>query len=323
MPRRLSPPARTGVGNAVRRRMLLVVNPHATAVDPASRRTVLATLARGYDVDAVDTEAPGHAGVLAREAAEAGEHDVLVCLGGDGTVNEVVNGLAGSTLPIASLPGGSASVFAKMLGLPGDLPRAAERLVELADAFAPRIVDLASVNGRFFVFSSGVGLDATVVRRVDANPRWKHRFGPWYFAWAGVSEFVKHYVRDPPRLDVHVDGQVLHGVTALVQNGDPYTYFRGLPLHVAEGVALDDGTLAGVVLRSSSPTVMPTVMFRILSARARMADHRQVDGFGGVTEVVVRSADGRPLPVQVDGDFLGLLHEARYGISPSALAVLA
>ena len=100
-------------------------------------------------------------------------------------------------------------------------------------------------------------------------------------------------------------GAAIPGVTVLVQKGEPYTYFRKLPIHAAHGATLTDPTLAGVVLRSTRPTVMPGVMYRLFSERAQLERHRQVDGFAGAHEVVVRSVDGRPVPLHVDGDYIG------------------
>src|SRR5207245_6125874 len=121
-------------------------------------------------VDAIDTERRDHATDLCREAAREG-YDVVVAFGGDGTVNEAANGLAGSETPLTCLPGGSTNVYCRILGIPTDVVDATEHLLGLADAWRPREVDLGTVNGRHFVFAAGVGLDASVVERVDAHPK--------------------------------------------------------------------------------------------------------------------------------------------------------
>src|SRR5450755_3901825 len=159
---------------AKRRRMLIIVNPYATTVSDRLRHLVVYALQGRYEVDAVDTEARGHAIELCREAAHEG-YDVVVAFGGDGTVNEAANGLLGSPTPLCALPGGSANVFAKMLGIPGDPVDATEHLLAMADDWQPRRVDLGLVNGRYFTFASGLGLDASVVQRVDSNPHLKAR----------------------------------------------------------------------------------------------------------------------------------------------------
>ena len=306
-----------------RKRMLVIVNPHATTVSERLRHLVVYALQGRFDVDAVDTEARDHATALCREAATEG-YDVVVAFGGDGTVNEAANGLRGSTTPLTCLPGGSTNVYARMLGIPNDIVDATEHLLRLADDWRPRTVVMAVVNERRFLFSSGLGLDASVVARVDSHPRLKARFGPYYFAYAGVTEFLGKYVRRAPQVTLAADdGPPLPGVTVLVQKGDPYTYFRRIPIRAAEPTALDAPTLSGIVLRTARPTVMPGVLWRLFSARATLGRHRQVDGFAGARRIVVRSVDGRPVPLQVDGDFIGAVTEAVYGLDPAPLHVVA
>jgi len=275
-----------------------------------------------FDVDAVDTEAKGHATVLCREAAHEG-YDVVVAFGGDGTVNEAANGLLGSSTPLCCLPGGSANVFGKMLGIPGDVVDATEHLLAMADDWHPREVDLGVVNGRCFTFSSGLGIDASVVERVDANPRIKARLGPYYFTWVAVTTFARRYLVHPPRLLVDADGRVLEGVTAIIQNGSPFTYFQNRPIEVADGAALDSGTLAAGVLHRATPLAMPSIAWRAFSRRARVTGHRHVTSLPQLEELTVRSADGRALPLQLDGDYLGEVEEARYSIMPRALTVVS
>ncbi|HUB36783.1 MAG TPA: acylglycerol kinase family protein, partial [Solirubrobacteraceae bacterium] len=126
---------------AVKRRMLIIVNPYASTVSDRLRNLVVYALQGHYEVDAVDTEARGHATVLCRQAALEG-YDVVVAFGGDGTVNEAANGLLGSATPLSCLPGGSANVFGKMLGIPGELVDATEHLLALAEDWRTRKVDL-------------------------------------------------------------------------------------------------------------------------------------------------------------------------------------
>jgi diacylglycerol kinase family enzyme len=307
---------------AQKRRMLIIVNPYATTVSDRLRHLVVYALQGRFEVDAVDTEDRGHATEICREAAHEG-YDVVVAFGGDGTVNEAANGLLGSSTPLCCLPGGSANVFAKMLGIPGDLVDATEHLLAMADDWRPRRVDLGVVNGRCFTFASGLGLDASVVERVDANPRMKARFGAYFFTWVAVTTFLRRYLVKPPRLRVDAAGQTLEGVTAIVQNGSPFTYFQNRPIEIAEGASLHSGKLAGGVLHRATLVSMPFIAWRALSRRARFVRHRQVTGLADMSELTVRTADGRPLPLQVDGDYLGEVEEARYSIMPDALYVVS
>ncbi|HYB24225.1 MAG TPA: diacylglycerol kinase family protein [Solirubrobacteraceae bacterium] len=320
-PFRFASPASSSEGET-RRRMLIIVNPYATTVSDRLRHLVVYALQGRFEVDAVDTEARGHATELCREAAHEG-YDVVVAFGGDGTVNEAANGLLGSPTPLCCLPGGSANVFGKMLGIPGDVVDATEHLLAMADDWRVRPVDLGVVNGRCFTFASGLGLDASVVERVDANPRMKARFGPYFFTWVAVRTFLGRYVLGAPQLELQAAGERLTGVTAIVQNGSPFTYFKDRPIDIVDGARLDSGTLAGGVLHRARPLSMPFIAWRAFSTHARVAGHRQVTGLRDLGELVVRSADGHPLPLQVDGDYLGEVSEARYSILPRALNVVS
>lgn len=320
---------------AVKRRMLIIVNPYATTVSDRLRHLVVYALQGRFEVDAVDTEARGHATELCREAAHEG-YDVVVAFGGDGTVNEAANGLLGSPTPLTCLPGGSANVFAKMLGIPGELVDATEHLLALADDWRPRRVDLGVVSAdgpnndqpiadrRCFTFASGLGVDASVVERVDANPRLKARLGAYYFTWVALRTFARRYLVKPPRMEVALtNGETLAGVTTIVQNGSPFTYFQNRPIEIADGTTLDSGSLCGCVLHRATPLSMPSIGLRAFSGGARVTRHRQVTGMSDLTELTVRSSDERLLPLQVDGDYLGEASEARYSIIPRALNVVA
>lgn len=304
------------------KRMLVIANPYATTMSERLTHVVHHALGGRFDVEAVDTQRRGHATSLSRDAAAEG-YDVVVAFGGDGTVNEVANGLVGSETPLAVLPGGATNVYCRMLGVPNDVVDATEHLLALADDFKPRAVDVGKVNGRTFTFSAGVGLDASVVRLVDSHPRLKARLGPWYFAQAGVSTFLRHYLIRPPRLEVSTpDGRTLVGVSAFVQNAAPYTFFRKRPVHLAPDAGLGSGDVAGVVLAGATPLDIPTVIWRALSGKAQIARHPKVDAFR-VREARVVSTDERLLPVQVDGDYIGDHAEVELSVVARGLRVLA
>jgi diacylglycerol kinase family enzyme len=331
--------------SAPSRRMLIIVNPYATTVSDRLKNLVVYALRGRYEVDAIDTNARDHATELSREAAREG-YDVVVAFGGDGTVNEAANGLAGSDTPLCCLPGGRANVYCRMLGIPTDVVDATEHLLLMADDWRPRRVDLGTANERVFLFSAGAGLDASVVERVDAHPRLKARFGEWYYTVTGVQTFTRRYLVHPPRLEALLgssaapdggalvgssaapDGgasgeETIAGVTVIIQNATPYTFFGDRPVEMGEGASLNSGDLAGIVLDRARPLDVPTIIARSLSRHWRVSRHRHVHPFSGVRRLTVRSQDERPLPIQVDGDYIGEAAEVVFGVRPNGIAVVS
>jgi diacylglycerol kinase family enzyme len=306
-----------------KRRMLVIVNPYATTVSDRLRNLVVYALQSRYAVEAIDTEKKDHATQITREAAQEG-YDVVVAFGGDGTVNEAANGLAGSDTPLTALPGGSANVWCRTLGIPNDVVDATEHLLRMADDFQPRRVDLGRVNERCFVFASGVGLDASVVERVDAHPYRKARFGAWYYSAAAVAIFNRRYLVNPPVVRVRSGERTLTGVTVIVQNSDPFTFFRTRPIRVIEPAGLETGSLSVAVLERATVWELPTLIPRLLSSRARtVMSHRQVEPLGQLQELTVESIDERPFPVQVDGDFIGEFDAVEYRALPGGLVAVS
>jgi diacylglycerol kinase family enzyme len=311
-----------------KKRMLIVVNPYATTVSDRLKNLVVYALQGRYEVEAVLTEAQNHATEIGHEARD-GNYDIVVAFGGDGTLNEIANGLAGTEIPVTVLPGGSTNVVARTLGIPNDVVDATEHLLGIADRFEPRKIDLGIASGRKFVFSCGSGLDATAAMRVDMRPKLKARAGPYFYTWVAVSSFYREYLRNPVRMRLEVGDRAVAGVTVLAQNSDPFTYFGRRPVRVCEGIEIDDGTLSIAVLRRAAQRDMGTIISRVLAERLQASRHRQIDHFDDVTEARVESisqdAAGEPraFPVQVDGDFIGTHTELELGIDPGALTVVA
>ncbi|HET6505142.1 MAG TPA: diacylglycerol kinase family protein [Baekduia sp.] len=303
------------------RRMLVIVNPYATTVSDRLKNLVVYALRGSYQVDAIDTERREHATDLCREAAREG-YDVVVAFGGDGTVNEAANGLAGSGTALTCLPGGRTNVYCRILGIPVDVVDATEHLLRLADDWRPRPVDLGLAGSRYFTFSAGVGLDASVVQKVDAHPRLKARLGEYYYAWVATRTLNGRYLRRPPHLEAELGDERVQGVTALIQNANPYTYFGSRPIEAQTGATLESGDLAGVIMKRALPVDIPGVTFRALSRRFAVSRHRQMHSFTGLSALRVHSTDGRPLPVQVDGDYIGEMAEIEFSVRRHGLLVV-
>ena len=320
---------RPGSRRSNKKRMLIIVNPYATTVSDRLKNLVVAALEGRYEVETIATEAQNHATEIGREVRDHG-YDVVVAFGGDGTLNEVVNGLAGTDVPVSVLPGGSTNVVCRTLGIPNDVVDATEHLLALVDDWKPRRIDLGKANDRHFVFSCGAGIDATVVKRVDAHPRLKSAAGPYYFTWAAVSAFYRSYLVNPVRLKMETgEGGSAEGVTALAQNSDPFTYFASRPVRVCEGVEIGDGTLAIGVLERAAQRDMPTLISRLFSEKRPAARHRRIEHFAGVSIATVESISAtkngiaRPFPVQVDGDYIGEKTHLELRAEPGALTIVA
>jgi diacylglycerol kinase family enzyme len=308
-----------------RTRMLLIVNPMATTVSSRLRNLIVHALRGRYEVEAAETEGPNHATELGRQAV-ADEFDLVVAFGGDGTVNEAANGLAGSKVALSVLPGGCTNVVCRMLCIPTDVIDATEHLLGLADELEPRSIDLGSVNGRYFVSSGGVGLDAETTRWVDDHAPLKRRAGPFFFSAAGALSYGR-YLRRPARIAVEAGGRRVEGASAVVQNSDPYTFFNSRPIRLCEGEALASGTFALVVLRSVRRRDVPGLTYRLLSARP-ITGHRQIESFPSLQTARVTALDHGPqalddFPIQVDGDYIGHFTEAEFRMHPDALRVVA
>ena len=173
---------------------MFLVNPAASSVTPRTRVVIQKALASDHEVVLAETIRRDHATRIAREAAE--DHfDIVVVLGGDGTLNEAANGLINTDTALAVLPGGSTNVFARTLGLPDDPVEATGILLETVDNHAPQQIGLGCVNGRYFLFHAGMGFDAAVVAEVEKRGRLKRYASHALFVYAAIDTWLRHYDR--------------------------------------------------------------------------------------------------------------------------------
>ena len=288
-------------------RAVLIVNPYASRVSDDLVDRVAATLG---DVDVRRTEQAGHATELAREAD--GEVEAIYVFSGDGGFNEALNGVTGGT-PVGFVPGGGASVLPRALGLPRDPVAAARRLL----AGRTRRISLGRVNDRRFGFSAGVGLDAELVRRVDARGRTRERgrAGNVAFALEGLGLLAGSRFRLEPVLEVRGHGRAAF---ALAANCDPYTYAGRVPLHVAP-LARFEGGLDLVGARALRPTSLPRFLTYVVrgSGQERARDVLYVPDVDRAQVVC-----DRPLPLQADGEDLGDVIEVLLEAERDAVSVL-
>ena len=283
-------------------RITLLVNPHASRVTPEVAERVERVLGA---TTTVFTERRGHAAELARDA----ETDAVVVFSGDGGFNEALNGLRPG-VSIGFVPGGGTSVLPRALGLPRD-PVAAARAVA---AGRTRRISLGRANGRRFAFAAGVGLDAELIRRVDAlgrRPDGK-RPGDAAFAWTAVKTLAEHRVRFDPALEVAGHGRAAF---ALVANADPYTYVGRLPLRLPRGASFEGG-LDLLAPRSFRARDLPGALRYLATGRTRLSLLHLHD------QDRLELLCDAPLPVQLDGEDVGDVAEVIIEAERDAVTVL-
>src|SRR5919106_484658 len=260
-------------------RLLLLVNESASSVTPRSRVVLQRALWAAHDVTLAETSRRGHATRLAQGAAADGV-DVVVVLGGDGTLNEAANGLARTACALAPLPGGSTNVFARTIGLPNDPIEATGGSLDALARRSIRRVGLGSVNDRYFLFHTGVGFDAAVVEQVERRSDLKRYAGHPLFVYAGFDTWIRHFDRSRPRFSVqHADGSVVDdGYLTIVLNTNPYTFLGNRPLDLAPEATLDRGLTALTVRTMAFHRFLPVIGSALgsgrLLSRSRWVDRR-------------------------------------------------
>lgn len=304
-------------------RALLVVNPKATATTARTRDVLAHALASEIRLEVVETKARNHATELAKRAVEDGL-DLVVALGGDGTVNEVVNGLldAGPRpgLPaLAVVPGGSTNVFARALGQAGTAVEATSDLLEAIRLDRRRSIGLGRADERWFTFCAGLGLDAEVVRRVEHRRTHGRRSTPALFVREALAQFFRGTEREVPALRLVRAGVETEQLgLALVCNTSPWTYLGARPVVPCPDASFETG-LDVFGLRSLGTVSTLRHLRQILAVGGRPKG-RALLALHDLTDFTV-TAD-RPLPLQVDGDDLGDRSAVRFTAVPDALEVI-
>lgn len=319
-------------------RVLLLVNDAASSVTARTRVLIHTALNDRHDVALASTSRRGHAARLARGAAADGT-DVVVVLGGDGTLNEAANGLAGTRCALAALPGGSTNVYARTIGTDDDPLAAAAAICDALDDDRIEAVGLgearavppdgrgragyaADDGGRLFLFHCGIGFDAAVVALVERWPRLKrYAAHPFYLA-AATATWLRRRGRARPAA-VHCGAaEPVESHFTVVLNTDPYTYLGARPVSLAPGAGPHNG-LSVVALRSLAlrdGLRAASAALRGGGDFARLDDdvvHRVDD----VSEATVRAA-GTAFDYQIDGEYLGRAGEIRFTHHPRMLPVV-
>lgn len=295
-------------------RVTLIVNPFASSVTPRIRVGIQKLLADKHDLEVIETTKGGHAIRLAHRAARAGA-DVVVALGGDGTINEVANGLMDGTPPddrsaIVPLPGGSTNVFARSLGYPNDPLEATAVLVEALDQGSTLLASVGVANGRAFLFHAGAGFDAAVVDRVEGRGPLKRYIGHPLFVATTIGTWLTGVDRKNPWFSVETDDgrRVDETQLAVALNCNPYTYLGARPLDLAPEAGLTT-PLSIVALRTlAMHKLVPAAIDAIRSDRG-VPETDNTHHWDQVHGATLRGY--RAFPYQLDGEAMAPVTQLR------------
>ena len=311
-------------------RGLLVVNPRATTTSPRVVDVIVSAFSAELDLDVTVTTHKGHGILLGERAREEGL-DVVVTLGGDGVVNEVVNGMLvdgpGPGVPLlATIPGGSANVFARSLGLPNDAVEASGLLLERLRTGTRRTVGLGTANGRWFLANSGIGIDAEIIAAMEAHRRAGRSATPARYLTTTLNAYFRGTDRKEPALaltrpatDQHPPERLEGVFLAIVQNTSPWTYFGNLPINPCPDASFDAGLDLFALRRMRIPTALVAARRMLTSsaggsARGGIVSWHDQPGFTLTAQ--------RPVAFQIDGEGIGDVTEVVFASRPAALDVV-
>ncbi len=303
-------------------RAVLIVNPKATATTARSRDVLARALGSDLKLDVIETSHRGHACEIASDAARD-SLDLVVTLGGDGTVNEAINGLMtvdrAQRPAYAVVPGGSANVFGRGLGQPGDPVEATSTLLEALRTRRRRNIGLGLVNGRYFSFCAGIGYDAEVTGLVESRRRDGAKSTPGLY----VRTAVKHFYDGSARADLSTElaGEApLSGMQMIVvSNTSPWTYWGSRPLRPSPEASFDTGLDLFAMRRMR---MLPTlqVLAQMASSTARGPRGRTVSRRHDLETFVITGS--APAALEVDGDYVGEFDRFELTSVPDALTVI-
>ncbi|MQA88476.1 MAG: diacylglycerol kinase family lipid kinase [Streptosporangiales bacterium] len=306
-------------------RALLLVNRTATTTTARTRDVLVSALGRGRQLEVAETKYRGHATALARQAARDC-FGLVVALGGDGTVNEAVNGLlsAGSrTDPpdLAVVPGGSTNVFARALGLPRDPVEATGAVLQALRAGSRRVVPMARADERYFTFCAGMGLDAEVIRAVDGLRASGYRSTPLLYVWAALHHFFVVTDRRRPALTLErSDNEPVPGLfLGVVQNTAPWTYVGHRPVDPNPRADFDTG-LDLFALRRLRTLATLNAVRQFLHVGRDFPRGRHILSLHDATEFTLRAS--RPIAFQTDGEYLGERESVTFHSASATLRIV-
>ncbi len=305
------------IAGSVKPPAVLIVNPYAGRLSEATREDVIAAVRRHFELEEFITTARDTAIGIAADSVTAGA-SLVIAFGGDGHINEVVNGVAGKEAQLGIVPGGTMNVFARALGIPGDPFAAVERLVTRLDD-PPTTVTLGKMDDRFFTFSAGCGFDAEAAERVERYLRSKRRLGEFFFFWSAFRVLTSTYRRRRPSMRLEGPFGSVPVAMAIACNAGPYAYFRGRPIHLAPEVRLEGG-IDVFALRTMRLEALPLYAWRSVVS-GDLVHHDDAFYANDLTDFEVHAEE--PFLRHVDGEPLSPASSARFSVVKDILRVRA
>lgn len=299
------------------KKVLLIANARAGSVSPRTKEVIIKALSADFKLEVADTVARDHASELARDAVDR-DFEAVIAFGGDGTINETAQGLVGTDVALGLLPGGSTNVMARSLGVPSDPVEATAALAGRLRTDSKRRINVGRIGARYFLFGAGMGLDAEVVKRVEQDPKSKRDRGEWFFLSTALKVAFTRYRGADPTLDVEVEGETHRMLFAVCCNARPFTYFKRFPVDACPEATLDGG-LDLLSLAKVRTGTIPRIAWAVLVSRSHVS-WKLSRYWHDLTQAHLRSET--PLPVQVDGDYVGEWTDASLELVPDALDIL-
>ena len=293
---------------------VLVVNPGAGRLSDDGRLEVVDEIRRLFRVEVYETPDRDAGIEIAAQAASAGAAAVIA-FGGDGLVNEVANGVAGTATALAIVPGGTMNVFARALGLPTEPLAAVRSLAERWER--TRTVPLGRMDDRYFTFSAGCGFDAEAAERVERDYRSKKTFGELFFFWSAFRVLAGTYRHRKPAMTLRGPFGEVPVAMAIGCNAGPYAYFAGRAVNLAPEVSLEGG-LDVFALRSMRIEALPVYAWRSVVS-GDLVHHPDTLYETGLDGFEITAAE--PFARHVDGEPLAPAASATFTLVPDVLKV--
>jgi diacylglycerol kinase family enzyme len=306
-------------------RALLIINPRATSMSGRDAGLVVRELGSRLTLETAQTRYRGHAGELAAASAADG-FDLVVTFGGDGTVNEVVNGLMrvpeGERPALAPIPGGGANVFARTLGLPPDAGGAVRRILTAAKAEVQRTIGLGLAGDRYFTFSSGLGVDAEVVADIERQRAGGRRASPVRYVLTGLRRYYTATDRRRPALTLSMpERPPVRGLfMGVVTNSSPWTYLGSYPVRPAHADFIS-GLDLFALRRLRTLSTLATIGHMMHTDNAELPSGPDVVSAAALSTLSFQAS--RPIAFHIDGEYIGETESVEFRFVPAALSVVA